>query len=112
VSRAGRQALATDRARVNKLVADAAARFKAQANAEALTSLEPDGRLTGVQDHPEVPPEVLLQVRCAQLHNRCHRLLVGRYPSLWHGETIGAAIAEQWIQNLMRRASEQVVVPA
>lgn len=58
-----------------------------------------------------VPPEALLAFKAEQLYLHCRRRLIERYPSLWPPDVIGATIAEQWFQNLIR-AQQQAAVDA
>jgi hypothetical protein len=68
---------------------------------------------------PQVPPEVAehvqAQFRANRLFALCHSHVVSRDPALWDGVSMGAAIAEHWMQTViarMERARSGLVVPA
>lgn len=59
----------------------------------------------------EVPLEVQELVErhasADRVYVACKTHIVARYPPLWPPESIGAAIAEQWIQNVLERLAQQ-----
>jgi hypothetical protein len=54
-------------------------------------------------------PEQERELRAHVLFIRCKAVVVERRPSLWPGESIGAAIAEQWLQNVAARMRAQAI---
>jgi hypothetical protein len=58
--------------------------------------LNPDGNV--------MPPEAERHWRANQVFISCKSRIVGPYMALWPGESIGAAMADRWLQEIQQWA--------
>jgi hypothetical protein len=63
----------------------------------------------------EIPPEVRAQyerhARAERIFILCHANVVSADPALWDGPSIGAAIGERWVLNLVRASQAAAANP-